>query len=62
MVDAYIDFAKGFRLTRHDPETAFWTVDSDNDELVMQYPFPEDFTYSNAQLLAGGIDGYPMVI
>ena len=59
-VDRYIDYVKAWRLTRKDPESGFFTIDDDGNETLMQFPFPEDLTYSNPQLLTGGIDGYPI--
>ena len=60
-VDRYIDFVKHWRAIHNDYlANGFFTVDGDGDEALMQYPFPEDYTYSNATLLTGGTDGFPV--
>ncbi len=51
---------KWMKRKRDWKQQKYWGWDPDNDKFAVQWPFPEDFTYTNDTLLYGSVLGYPV--
>lgn len=55
-----VEMVKWMKRKRDWQNNKYWGWDPDNDKFAVQWPFPENLTYSNETLLTGAKGGFPV--